>query len=240
LVKLPDQNVLLLDIEWRPTEAYVWQAWKVNISPAQIKKHGGLLCVGAKWLGQKETFLFSEWEHGHKEMLQLIHELMSTADAIITYNGDRYDLPKLYGEFLLYDLPPCPPCTSIDVIKAVKKFGYFMNRLAFIGPFLGIGGKMEHEGMALWTKVMDGDENAQKRMAKYCIQDVKLLEKLYLKVRAHIKTHPHMGRTGAEQCPSCGSSHAQSRGSRRTRAYKIQRLNCVSCGHWFDGTRSKI
>lgn len=240
MVKYPDQNVLVLDIEWRPTKAYVWQAWKQNITPEKIIEHGGLLCVGAKWLGDKETFLFSEWEHGHEGMLGLIHEMMSTADAIITYNGDKFDLPKLHGEFVLYGLPPAPPCTSIDVLKAVKKFGYFMNRLAFIGPFLGVGGKLENEGMALWTKVIDGDENAQKRMAKYCIQDVKLLEKLYLKIRPYIKTHPHLGRTGAEQCPSCGSSHAQSRGSRRTRSFKIQRLHCVSCGHWYDGTRSKI
>jgi hypothetical protein len=43
-----------------------------------------------------------------------------------------------------------------------------MNRLAFIGPFLGIGAKLEHEGFALWKKVMDGDENAQRRMSRYC------------------------------------------------------------------------
>lgn len=239
-VKLPNQDILVLDIEWRPTIAYVWGAWKENITPEKIKEHGGLLCVGAKWLGDKETKLFSEWEHGHYGMLQGIHDMMSLADAVITYNGDRFDLKKLEGEFLLHGLPPCPPLTSIDCLKAVKKFGYFMNRLAFIGPFLGLGGKLEHEGMALWTKVMAGDEAAQKRMSKYCIQDVVLLEKLYLKIRPFIRNHPHLGNAGANQCGSCGSTHLQSRGTRRTRAYKIQRLHCQSCGSWQDGTRKKV
>jgi hypothetical protein len=236
----PDQKILLLDIEWRPTTALVWSAFKINVGPEQIIEHGGLLCVGAKWLGDKKCELFSEWEHGHVGMLENIHAMLSHADAVVTYNGDRFDLPKLNGEFVLHGLPPAPPLTSIDCLKAVKKFGYFMNRLAFIGPFLGVGAKLEHEGFGLWKKVMAGDVNAQKRMAKYCQQDVNMLEKLYLKIRPHIRNHPHMGKFRAEECPSCGSKHSQSRGTRRTRSFKIQRLACNSCGHWFDGKRSKI
>jgi hypothetical protein len=240
VVALPDQKVLVLDIEWKPTKAYVWQPWQENITPEKIIEHGGLLCVGAKWLGDKECHLFSEWEDGHEVMLAKIHDMWSYADAIVTYNGDKFDLRKLEGEFLLYGIAPPPQVTSIDCLKAVKKFGFFMNRLGFVGPLLKIGGKMEHEGMALWTKVMEGDQAAQKRMAKYCKQDVVLLEKLYLKIRPYIRNHPHMGKVGKNECPSCGKFDVQSRGTRRTRAYKIQRLHCQSCSHWFDGKREKI
>ena len=239
-VSNPDQKILVLDIEWRPTKAYVWQPWKENITPEKIIEHGGLLCVGAKWLGDKNTELFSEWEHGHEEMLYRIHDMMSHADAVVTYNGDKFDLRKLEGEFLLHGLEPPPPLTSIDCLKAVKKFGFFMNRLGFVAPLLALGGKMEHEGMPLWIKVMEGDADAQKRMTKYCIQDVVILEKLYVRIRPFIRNHPHLGRAGAEQCGACGSSHLQSRGTRRTRAYKIGRLHCQSCGAWQDGKRTKI
>lgn len=237
---LPDQKVLVLDIEWKPTKALVWQAFKINIGPEQIVEHGGLLCVGAKWLGEKQTYLFSDWEHGHTGMLERIHDMMSKADCIVGFNSDKFDIPKLHGEFVLHGLPPAPPCTTVDCYKAVKKFGYFMNRLAFIGPFMGLGGKIEHEGINLWKKVEAGDVSAQNRMAKYCIQDVNLTEKLYLKIRPYIRNHPHMGKVRAEECPACGSKHSQSRGTRRTRSFKIQRLACQSCGHWYDGTRSKI
>ncbi len=238
---IPDQKILILDIETRPSAAYVWRAYgDQNISPDQVIDAGGTICVGAKWLGSKETALYSDWEHGHDGMLIAIHEMMSFADAVVTYNGDRFDLPKLQGEFLLAGLGPTPPCTSIDVIKAVKKFGFFMNKLAFIGPLLSQGSKVETGGFSLWTKVMAGDEKAQAQMAKYCIQDVKLLEKLYLRVRPFIKNHPHLGKVGAHECGACGSTRVQSRGSRRTKAFKIQRLQCQDCGSWQDGTRKKI
>lgn len=238
---IPEQRVLLLDIETRPASAYVWRAYgEQSISPSQVIDTGGIICVGAKWLGEKECFLYSDWKHGHIEMLLAIHEMMSFADAVITYNGERFDLPKLQGEFLLAGLGPTPPATSIDCLKAVRKFGFFINKLEAIGPLLGVGDKMKHEGFSLWTSVMAGDEAAQNRMAKYCIQDVRLLERLYLLIRPFILNHPHFGSVGGKQCGACGSTHLQSRGSRRTKAYKIQRLHCQTCGSWSDGVRKKI
>lgn len=233
-------KILLLDIEWKPTKAYVWQPWQENITPEKIIEHGGLLCVGLKWLGDKNVIIFSEWEHGHEEMVRLTHAMLSEAEMVVTYNGDKYDLKKLEGEFLLAGLPPPPTPTSIDVLKAVKKFGFFMNRLAFVGPFLKIGGKMEHEGMALWTKVDKGDEKAQKRMAKYCAQDVILLEKLYKKIRPYIRNHPRTSKTTGLSCGACGSTKVQSRGPRYTKMFKIQRLQCQDCGSWSDGKREGL
>lgn len=240
MVKLPDQNVLILDIEWRPTLAYVWGPFKQFINDANIVEDGGLLCVGAKWLGSKETFVFTEWEHGHKGMIRLAYTMMEQADVIIGYNSDKFDLPKLNGEGVLHDVPPVAPTTSIDLYKAIKKFGFFRNSLGFIAPFLSIGKKMEHEGMALWVKVINGDDGAQRRMARYCAQDVKLTERLYLKIRPYIRNHPHLGKTGAAECPSCGGKHSHSRGTTRTRVFKKQRLVCQDCGHWFFGKQTKI
>lgn len=238
---LPDQKILLLDIETRPAKAYIWRAYgEQNVGVDQVIDAGGTICIGAKWLGEKECFLYSDWEHGHVEMLIAIHEMLSVADAVVTYNGDSFDLPKLQGEFLLNGLGPTPPCTSIDVLKAVRKFGFFINKLSFIGPLLSQGSKVATGGFALWTGVMNGDAKSEKLMAKYCIQDVKLLEKLYLRVRPFIKNHPHLGKVGAHQCGACGSSKVHSRGSRRTKAFKIQRLQCQDCASWQDGTRKKI
>lgn len=233
-------KILILDIETKPAQAYVWRAYgEQNIGVEQIIDAGGIICVGAKWLGERETFLFSEWEHGYNEMLLNVHDMLSEADAVITYNGEKFDLPKLNGAFLLQGFDPVPPLTSIDVVKSVRKLGYFVNRLAFIGPFLGVGAKIKHEGFDLWVKVMDGNVPAQRRMARYCKQDVKLLEKLYMKVRPFIKNHPHLGKE-ARECGACRSNHVQSRGYRRTKYFKIQRLQCQNCGSWQDGRRTKV
>jgi hypothetical protein len=232
-------KILMLDIEWKPATAYVWKMWDENISPDQLIDDGGLLCFCAHWYGSKEFMFFSEWEHGHAYMAEAALVLLEEADAVVTYNGDRYDLPKLRGAMVLAGLSPPPPPTSIDLIKWVKKFGFVMNRLAYIGPLLNVGAKIKHEGFQLWRSVLEGDAQAQKRMKKYCIGDVKLLVTLYKRILPFIFDHPHLGdEKGA--CGACGSNHVQSRGFRRTKFYKIQRLQCQDCGSWSTGTRKKV
>src|SRR3546814_10566072 len=82
-------------------------------------------------------------------------------------------------------------------MKAVKKLGFVMNRLAFIGPLLKVGQKVKHEGFPLWVSVLEGDTKAQNRMKKYCIQDTKLLVTLYKKIKPFIRNHPFFGERGA-------------------------------------------
>lgn len=234
-------KILVLDIEWRPTLAYVWRAWDETVSDEQIVEHGGLLCVGAKWVGEKEVYVFTEWELGHREMLERIRQMMSEADAIVGYNSDRYDLKKLEGEFVLHKMKFPPPCASIDLIKTVAKFGFFRKSLGFVGPFLGVGHKLEHEGFRLWKKVCQCDEKAQAKMAKYCTQDVNMTEKLYLRIKPYIKNHPYLGETAGDvSCRACGSAHLQKRGKTKSRFYQTQRLQCQSCGHWQPGEKVKI
>ena len=240
MVSNPISKILTIDIETKPAKAYVWRAYDENISPDQVINNGGMICFGAKWLHSKEKIFFSEWEHGQQAMVEAAHALLSEADAVVTYNGDRFDLPKLTGEFILAGLDPVPPLTSIDTIKTVKKFGFLMNRLAYIGPMLKVGKKMKHEGFDLWVKVMDGDPVAQRKMQRYCVQDVVLTEQLYKKIRPFIRNHPHLGSTSPSHCGVCNSPRVQRRGCRRTKMYSIQNLHCQKCGSWSSGAREKI
>lgn len=229
----------MVDIEWAPALAYVWRMWDENISPDQLIDHGGMLCFCAHGEGSKEFQFYSQWTDGREGMAKAALQLLTEADAVVTYNGDRYDLPKLTGEILLAGLSPPPMPTSIDVLKAVKKFGFNMNRLAYIGPLLNVGGKIKHQGFNLWKDVLAGKSVAQKKMERYCIQDVRLLAKLYKKVRPFIRNHPFMG-TSKHECGACGSNNTQSRGTRRTKYYLIQRIQCQSCGSWSEGSRKKV
>lgn len=236
---MKNSKILVIDIETKPASAYVWGLFDQNISLDQLISPSAPICFSAKFVDEKEVFFYSDWEHGHEEMVKKAHELLSIADAVVTYNGDRFDLPKLRGEFLLQGLPPPPPVTSIDILKAVKKLGFQSNRLAFIGPFLKVGAKVKNEGFSLWTKVMDGDAAAQKRMKTYCIGDTRLTEKVYKLLRSYIVNHPHLGDISGQACGACGSHHLQKRGNRRTKSFFIQRLQCQNCGSWQDGTRTK-
>lgn len=174
-------------------------------------------------------------------MLRGIHDLMSEADAWVTYNGERFDNQRLSGEFLYHRMPPLPPVASIDLWKTTNRLGYASSKLGFVGPHLKIGKKVEHEGFALWKACMAGDEKAWARMRRYNKQDVVLTEELYETVKPWIKNHPYMGVGGGQvwECPTCTSTRYQKRGQRRTRSFLIERLQCRDCGSWFNGGRVK-
>ena len=233
-------KVLVIDIEWQPALAYVWRMWDQNIQPDMLVDHGGMLCFCAHWDGTKDYMFYSKWEHGQKGMAEAALRLMEEADAVVTYNGDKYDIPKITGEIMLAGLTPPPVVASIDLIKTVKKFGFNMNRMAYVAPRLGIGEKLKHEGFNLWKSVMDGDKKAQERMKKYCIQDVRITAKMYSKIKPFIRNPPHLDPSVKTRCPACNSPKTQKRGQRHTRCFRIQRNACTNCGHWFETTRSKI
>jgi hypothetical protein len=234
-------KILLLDIETAPTLAYVWRLYDENIGVEQIVKPTRMICWAAKWVGQREMIFGSEWMPGGREaMLAGIHALLAEADAVVTYNGDKFDLPKLMGEFAMAKRSSPGPLTSIDLYKTARKLGLQSSRLAFVAPALGIGEKIKHEGFRLWLQVEAGDERARKRMERYNKQDTRLLEKLYTRLRPFIRNHPYLGSVERGHCPSCESHRLQKRGTRRTKAFVIERLQCQSCGSWTDGVRRKV
>lgn len=232
-------KILLLDIETAPATAYVWKLFDENIGLEQLIKPSRMLCWAAKWYGG--AWRIADERGGRMRMLKPLHAMLSEADAVVTYNGDRFDLPKINGEFLSVGLSPVPKVPSIDLYRTVKQLGYQSNKLLFVAKYLGIGEKVSTEGFKLWADVLAGKRKAWAKMLRYNKQDVALLERLYTKVRPYIKTHPALHvRRDTEICRVCGSGKMQYRGVRRTLALEIERLHCQSCGSWRDGYRRKV
>ena len=171
-------------------------------------------------------------------MLKGIHDLLDMADAVITYNGNKFDLPVLNKEFLLHGFNPPSPYKSIDLLRTVRRnFRFASNKLDHVSQQLGLGKKVEHEGFELWLKCMDKDSAAWGRMEKYNIQDVLLLEKLYYKLLPWIKSLPNRNVEEDDHvCPACGSKHLHKSGTRQTVTALYQRYKCSDCGSWSQGT----
>ena len=234
-------KILVLDIETRPALSYHWRMFKENIGTDQVKESGGILCVGAKWVGKREIFLYSEWEHTQKGMLEAVRDLLNEADAVVTKNGDTFDIPHLTTAFLKHGVALPPPTTSIDLQKTLKKnLKFLSNKLDFVTQDLGIGKKVKHEGFELWRKVMEGNAAARKKMLRYCAGDVRLTDRLYRRMLPAIVNHPHMGFTPKRQCGACGSEKVHVSKYRRTKTMRIQQLHCQSCGSYFDGVRQLV
>lgn len=232
-------KILLLDIETSPNLAHIWGLRDQYINPQHLLESSYVLCWAAKWLGDKEVQFDSVNKSSHKTMLRRIHKLISAADAVIHYNGTKFDMPTLNKEFILHGFPPPAPYKQIDLLKSVRsQFRFPSNKLDYVAQRLGLGKKTDHEGYTLWVKCMNKDKEAWKRMEEYNIQDVVLLEKVYEKVLPWIKNHPNRGLYGGDGCPTCGSSRLQKRGFAHTSTGSYQRFQCTECGSWSRSTKA--
>jgi predicted RNA-binding Zn-ribbon protein involved in translation (DUF1610 family) len=233
-------KILVVDIETSPNTAYVWGIWQENIPLARLKETSQVLCWSAKWLGDSEIKFDSIHKSSKKRMLQRIHKLLDEADAVVTFNGDKFDIPVLNREFLVAGMPPPAPYKSIDVYKTVKtRFRFISNKMTFISQQLGLGEKIETE-FELWVKCMQKDSAAWAEMEAYNKHDVTILEQNYYKILPWIKGHINRSTfTGDLVCPNCGSNHFQRRGYHLTSAGKYQRFQCNDCGHWFRGNKNE-
>jgi len=233
-------KILLLDIETSPNTAHVWGLWQQNVSINQLMESSYVLCYAAKWLGEEDVYFDSVHQSKPKSMLKGIHGLLDSADAVIHYNGTKFDIPTLNKEFLLNKLLPPSPYKQIDLLRVVRSnFRFPSNKLDYVSQRLGLGQKHAHEGHSLWVKCMNGDKDAWKRMEDYNIQDVVLLESLYNELLPWIKNHPNQNLfSDISGCPICGSTHLQKRGTAISTTGSYQRYQCKSCGSWSQGTKS--
>ena len=233
-------KILLLDIESSPNTAHVWGLWQQNVSINQLMESSYVLCYAAKWYGEKDVIFDSVHQSRPKTMLKGIHGLLNDADAVVHYNGTKFDIPTLNKEFLLHSFNPPSPYKQIDLLRVVRSnFRFPSNKLDYVAQRLNLGKKHEHEGHELWVKCMNGDKDAWKRMEKYNIQDVVLLENLYSHLLPWIRNHPnHNLFTDDHSCPNCGSGRLQKRGTAIASTGTYQRYQCLNCGTWSQSTKT--
>ena len=233
-------KILLLDIETSPNTAFVWGLWNENIPLARLIDSSQVLCWAAKWHGEKNVMFDSIHKSKHKNMIQGIHNLMNDADAIVHYNGARFDIPTLNKEFLLHKFLPPAPYKQIDLLQVARKqFRFTSNKLDYVAGKLGFGNKHETD-FQLWVDCMNKKSEAWKKMEAYNKQDVILLEKVYDHLKGWIKSHPnHNAYTANTVCPNCGSRKLNKRGTQVSLSRVYQRFQCQGCGSWSRSVKSE-
>lgn len=236
-------RILILDIEISPTMAAVWGLFNQNIAINQIVGNSEVLCWSAKWLGDDTTYFSSIQMTSRRRMLREIFNMLEEADAVVTYNGKSFDLKILNKEFALQGWNRPSPYKNIDMLSVVRsQFRFTSNKLGYIGPMFGLGEKTKHAGYELWLHCMNKSsseyESSWAIMEEYNIQDVHLLENLYVRLKGWIPNHPSYSALQNDHvCPNCGGTHLQKRGTAITTTLSYQRWQCRDCGAW---SRSKI
>ncbi|BCO56127.1 hypothetical protein MINTM005_13710 [Mycobacterium intracellulare] len=240
-------KILTLDIETQPATAEVWSLWDQNIGIQQIVEPSSVLCFAAKWEHQKQVQFFAEWD-GRGIMLDAAHELLDEADYVVTWNGRKFDIPHLMGEFLLTKRTPPSPHRDIDLFLVAKKnFNLMSNKLDFYSQQLGVGAKVKNGGFGLWQEIRRPKSEAsllraRKLMQKYNEADVVLTEKLFRQMRPWISGmncpayNEELGKPG---CTRCGSTNLNARGWAYTTTLRYRRFRCMDCGGWMRSKKSE-
>ena len=173
-------------------------------------------------------------------MLKSLHKLLDEADIVVTQNGIKFDIPKIYAKFIEYGIKPPSPFKNVDTCKIAKSvFGFSSNKLDDIGKLLKVGRKVNTGGFELWEGCMYGDIKCWNKMLKYCKNDVLLLERVYKKMLPFINSHPNRNYYSEEKmnCPKCGSNKVKRSGYHYLSYGKRQRYECLNCGGWCSGDK---
>lgn len=236
-------RVLFIDIETAPILGYTWGRFEQNV--VGVERDTYMLSFAVKWEGQErvKTYALPDYpgysrnKENDKKLVADLWKLMDEADVIIAHNGDSFDIKKSNARFLTHGFRPYAPIKSIDTLKIARKYFKFdSNKLDELGRYLGVGRKLPHTGFHLWRGCMAGDEKSWRTMRRYNAQDVRLLERVYLKLRAWHTTHPDLTvYSGHAGCPACQSTQILRRGFIVAKSRKRQRFQCSACGSWFAG-----
>lgn len=229
-------KILLLDVECAPTTAYVWGRFDQIVSQKQVVKEGYLLTYSAKWLGEP-TIISNRItdKEDDTNLIVEIAELMNQANVVVCHNALKFDVPLIKTRMLALGLDPLLPSKVVDTLRIAKaEFRFPSNSLDNIAAYLGLPRKAEHSGFNLWVRCMNMDDEAFEEMLEYNVQDVVVLEQLYLRLRAWSKTHPNVALyqpDDKERCVCCGSENLMpSHKSYYTNVSEYNVLTCGDCG----------
>ena len=132
----------MFDAETSPLTVYSWGLWQQNISIGQIIDSSFVMCWAAKWLGTDQILFDSVKRSGKKKMLLRLYKLLDEADAVIHYNGSKFDVPVVNKEFLLQGWNPPSSYQQIDLLKTARqRFKFPSNKLDYVANALGFGKK---------------------------------------------------------------------------------------------------
>lgn len=228
---------LFFDIE---TTYYQLQinAWQLRnnvkyFNPDSIIREKEIICISYKWQGDDKVYTL-DWRGGEKKMIKEFVKIMGDADEIIGHNSDRFDEKFLRTRALYHGVLMFPHYRTLDTLKKARsRFLFASNKLDYLGKFMQVGGKLEHQGMEMWDKVIAGDEKMLEKMIEYCERDVMLLEDVFSVMSPFIDHNNNFAvLSGGEkwECPECGSKDVQLHKFYTTPLGTIRRLmKCNDC-----------
>ena len=177
-------------------------------------EEGFILTYSAKWLGNDAIMSNRITKRADDSKLVLeLAEPFDQADIIVCHNAMKFDIPLIKTRMIALGLKPPLPNKIIDTLRICRQeFRFPSNRLDSVAIYLGLQRKKQNSGFDLWRRCMNMEDAAFDDMLSYNIQDVVVLEELYLRLRPWSKNHPNVSlyrEDGKTCCVACGCEELQ-------------------------------
>jgi hypothetical protein len=169
------EDKIFLDIETNDLKADIGQLTAIGI----IKDN-------------KVEIKFVEKPEDEKEALMWFKDKLRDCKLIITWNGDKFDIPFLLTRALILgvDLSELTKLKSLDLFRFCKeKLLFAKYSLAEVSNSLGIKKQDEISWKSirsLYLEAVRGNESAKNEIIKHCESDLIALKEIFEKVKAHI------------------------------------------------------
>lgn len=229
---------LFFDIETSPNIGFFWRAGsKQFVDYNNIIRERAIICVCYKWEGEDNvSHLTWDSKQDDKRLLQKFLQVANHAEELVGHNGDKFDMRWIRGRCLYHGIEMFPKYTTIDTLKIARTMELNSYRLNYLGQFLGVGEKINTE-FGMWKDiVLNKDKEALNKMVEYCKQDVKLLEKVFVKMKNHYNNKTHYGvvyKQDRGSCVECGSDELVRHKQRITPSgTKYIQYQCKTCGKY--------
>lgn len=241
---------LFYDIEVSGNIGLFWRCgYKLNITYDNVLVERAIICISYKWEGEKKVHNI-RWDKGDdRKLLNKFIKVLDKADEIVAHNGDKFDITWIRTRCIFHDIYMRNDYILIDTLKlarsrAGKGFNFNSNRLDSIAKFLKVGAKIKTD-YELWKAItvpaflpslrpLDASYyRALDKMCKYCNGDVKVLQRVYDRLKQYIPEKIHAGvLMGGEKwtCPKCGSGDIGHHGIHITKlGTETKRMRCHDC-----------
>ena len=232
---------LFFDIETSYLLCRMWRVGKVNwVSHHQIVQDKKIICISYKWEGEDKIHtLVWDKRQNDKKLIKEFIKVLGQADEIIAHNGDRFDIKEIRTRAIKEGLLMFPRYRTLDTLKKSRKyFNFHSNKLDYLGEYLEVGRKQEHDGFQLWIDVVEGkNKDRLDEMVRYCEQDVILLEDVFSVLSPYIDHNTNFAMvSGGEKyhCPNCASKNTKLSHTDTTPMGYIKRnMKCLDCKKQF-------
>ena len=192
-----DPRILTLDLERLPGEVTL-DCWEPRdfqrisyVHPDRWSVVPRTLCASYKWLHEKQVRFVAAWENPDDpyHVARTLWEAVDLADWIVTFNGRRADMKWLRTDWVEAGMMPPAPWKDVDLfLVARREFSFESKSLRYLCERLGMPlNKEGHYDSNIAKSAMLGDRKHQLALKRYNVQDTKVTEAVFDRLRPHVK-----------------------------------------------------